>query len=171
MYIKNRGSLYYYWAPALVWMGVIFYLSGRTANELGGWFPFLPDLNWGHLGGYFVLAILIRFALVRTIATGRPGTWAIILSVLYGFSDEFHQYFVPTRSLDVRDLAMDAAGAVLGVLLVAWWEKGGGSSKQEETFMGFSGGFLGGGVEYVYGSSREEWRACQASGRKRSWAF
>ncbi|KKM09906.1 hypothetical protein SY88_17195 [Clostridiales bacterium PH28_bin88] len=121
--VREWGRWLSYWAPALVWMGIIFFLSGRTADELGGWFPFLPDLNWGHLVGYLVLAVLVRFALKRTVATPRPGGWAVLIGVLYGISDEFHQYFVPSRSPDVKDLAVDAVGALLGVLLVSWLEK------------------------------------------------
>lgn len=121
--VREWGRWLSCWAPALVWMGIIFFLSDRTADELGGWFPFLPDLNWGHLAGYLVLAVLVRFALKRTVATAWPGSWAVLISLLYGVSDEFHQYFVPSRSPGVKDLAVDAAGALVGVLLVSWLEK------------------------------------------------
>ena len=40
-----------------------------------------------------------------------------VVTVVYGFSDEFHQLYVPGRSADMYDLAADAAGALLFVLL------------------------------------------------------
>jgi VanZ family protein len=38
----------------------------------------------------------------------------VILVVLYGLLDEFHQYFVPGRTVDIYDALADAAGALLG---------------------------------------------------------
>lgn len=97
-------------------MGVIFYLSSRTSDELRRFFPLLPDLNWGHVAAYFVLGLLYRFALERR-GMPRPAFWAVTLSILYGVSDEYHQRFVPTREPDAADLAADAAGAVLAMVL------------------------------------------------------
>src|SRR5690606_40821962 len=55
--------------PALVWMGVIFYLSSKTGDELDSvlpfiqrYFPFIADFNWGHYVSYFVLAMTFDFA-------------------------------------------------------------------------------------------------------------
>ena len=41
--------------------------------------------------------------------------WQVALVVmLYGVSDEFHQYFVPGRSVDVYDVLADTVGGLLG---------------------------------------------------------
>lgn len=42
-----------------------------------------------------------------------------IFAVLYAASDELHQYFVPGRSCELRDVLIDACGAAAGVA-VAW---------------------------------------------------
>ena len=42
---------------------------------------------------------------------------AASFTILYGFSDEFHQYFVPGRFADPADFAADAAGALLATAL------------------------------------------------------
>lgn len=47
-------------------------------------------------------------------ATGLP-VWAIVLTVVYGCSDELHQALVPGRFPDVFDAMADGVGAVLGV--------------------------------------------------------
>jgi VanZ family protein len=43
---------------------------------------------------------------------------AVVLSTLYGVSDEWHQSFVPGRSPDVLDVAADAVGSTIGALAV-----------------------------------------------------
>jgi VanZ family protein len=55
-----------------------------------------------------------------TLQTSQNGyrqqqLWLVALAVmLYGISDEFHQYFVPGRSVDVYDVLADALGGLLG---------------------------------------------------------
>lgn len=58
--------------------------------------------------------------------TGRrhreQGRWSAfagpaVLGVLYAATDEFHQVFVPGRAGQVSDVAIDAIGVLLGVLL------------------------------------------------------
>ena len=110
------------WAPVVVWMGLIFYLSAQS--QLPGlpaqWLDYLVK-HAGHFAGYGVLAVLYwRIA--------RHGPWngrvALLISlacaILYGLSDEFHQSFVPRRDPSPVDLAIDAAGAVTALGWVAW---------------------------------------------------
>jgi VanZ family protein len=40
---------------------------------------------------------------------------------LYGVLDEIHQYFVPGRACMVSDMAINAAGALVGAGLVYVW--------------------------------------------------
>jgi len=37
--------------------------------------------------------------------------------MLYAITDEFHQYFVPGRSAEIRDVLIDSSGAFIGILL------------------------------------------------------
>jgi VanZ family protein len=49
---------------------------------------------------------------------------SIILSSLYGISDEIHQSFVPFRTADVMDALADIIGSAFGVGVFSLWLKG-----------------------------------------------
>jgi hypothetical protein len=98
------------WLPVVAWAGLIFTLSSipDLGTGLGGWDLVLRKL--AHGAEYAVLGVL----LLRAI--GRPGT-AFALATLYAATDEIHQAFVPGRQASPLDLAVDAAGAAVGIAL------------------------------------------------------
>ena len=72
----------------------------------------------GHAFNFAVLALLLAWALTTNdILSPEKFRLALIISVLYALSDEIHQIFVPTRTFQIRDLIVDAIGALLGLLL------------------------------------------------------
>ncbi|MGC8779503.1 MAG: VanZ family protein, partial [Anaerolineae bacterium] len=73
----------------------------------------------GHLSAYGVLAALVWWAL-RGAGSKAPASWALLITMLYGATDEFHQSFVPGRTMTVEDLVVDLIGASLALLLVSW---------------------------------------------------
>ena len=92
----------------MVWAGVIFALSSipHLGTGLGTWDYVLRKC--AHATEYAILALL----LLR--ATGSFA-WAWSLAVVYAASDEIHQTFVPGRHGSPVDVAIDAAGAALGL--------------------------------------------------------
>ncbi len=85
-------------------------------NVLGG----MPDVS-AHGLAYAALGGLTLRALARARwreVTATRVAAAAVTTMLYGFSDEFHQSFVPQRVADVRDLAADSIGALLAVSLI-----------------------------------------------------
>ena len=66
--------------------------------------------------------------LVRALAGGwrRRVTFGIVMATIaigaaYGVSDEFHQSFVPLRSVEAMDVVADTIGAAIaGFALYAW---------------------------------------------------
>jgi VanZ family protein len=105
-----RGSIARDWLPVLVWAAVIFAFSSvpDLGTGLGAWDLVVRKL--AHAAEYAILgALLVR-------ATGRVRL-AFVLAVVYAASDEFHQSFVEGRVAAVHDVAIDAAGAALGILL------------------------------------------------------
>lgn len=108
---------FFYWLPAVIWAGVIFFLSARSGSELSSMFPILENFNWGHLVAYFVLGICVYYALKNTTAGTKITVLTVLICFLYGVSDEFHQHFVPGRSPEVIDLINDGLGAYIGAYL------------------------------------------------------
>ncbi len=110
------------WGAAALWMGVIFYFSDQSSFALLDrvWQPSLLSIS-AHFLEYAVLAALLWHALRCVPALRRRAALlAFVLAVLYALSDEFHQSFVPGRYPDVRDVLVDAAGALTAVLLLRW---------------------------------------------------
>ncbi|MFC1971004.1 VanZ family protein [Chloroflexota bacterium] len=117
--MRKFVAFFPYWVPAILWMGVIFFLSTLSEAETPG--RFIVSDKIAHAAEYFILAFLIFFALQRTTRVGFLTSFGITLvwGALYGFSDEFHQLYVPTRQYDLRDLAADVGGVVL-LFLILW---------------------------------------------------
>jgi len=82
-----------------------------------------------HATEYAVLALLVWRALGRPLPGERqPWNWrlartAFLVTVLYAASDELHQRFVVSRTGQISDVALDAAGAV-AALFVLWLFEG-----------------------------------------------
>lgn len=132
-----------YWLPLLIWAGVIFIgstsvLSAEHTSRYA--VPFLvwlkpgmsPTTMWtivviarkcAHVSEYAVLALLLWRAL-RSVPALRTKTLMVFGAALVGCSvfaasDEFHQTFVKSRTPSVRDVFLDVAGALLGLLIAA----------------------------------------------------
>jgi VanZ family protein len=104
------GSFARIWLPVLAWGAVIFALSSipDLGTGLGGWDLVLRKI--AHAAEYAVLgALLVR-------ATTRPGL-AFALGVSYAVTDEVHQLFVPGRMGSPIDVAVDALGVAVGIVL------------------------------------------------------
>jgi VanZ family protein len=105
--------------PALAYMAFIFYMSSGPINS-----PMLvqfPDY-FLHSAGYSLLSVLLFWALNEGFCPKKiPGShfFPILITVLYGISDEFHQSFVPGRDPAINDVLSDAVGGILGVLCIS----------------------------------------------------
>lgn len=69
-----------------------------------------------HFAAYAMLGLTVGWA-AQTRAIGEVLRWLVVVSAL-GAADEWHQRFIPGRSMDARDWFADTAGAVSGLLLV-----------------------------------------------------
>lgn len=73
-----------------------------------------------HFTIYFILGALSYFNIVfsKRLSLGFKGIIAFVFCALYSVSDEIHQYFVPGRSCEFRDVCIDSSGALLSILII-----------------------------------------------------
>jgi hypothetical protein len=105
------------WVPAAVWAAVLFLVSSRPTLgvDLGGGLDKLA-----HFGAYLVLGVLLAYGASRQAA---PTIVAVVLGLLYGALDEFHQSLVPGRAPELADWAADALGTLAGVALFLYFRR------------------------------------------------
>ncbi len=82
-----------------------------------------PIRKTAHALEYAILGILVFFSTsLSSNNTKNDSTWwyapmiAIAVCVLYAISDEVHQYFVPGRACQLRDIIIDTFGALIGII-------------------------------------------------------
>ena len=103
------------WGPPLVYMLLIYRFSSET-DPIPIVTGHIRD-KFLHLAEYAGLAILFGRALAgEGFRESRACLYAVLLTIAYGALDEYHQWFVPMRTADVRDWIADAGGAAAGVV-------------------------------------------------------
>lgn len=114
------------WLPAILWAGIIFFLSaqpGPTLERLGLTGELLSLAT--HFSLYAVLMILLVFALNHSGLLVLPwsGLLAFVLLAIYALSDEYHQSFVPGRVATPLDWLTDIIGAIMVWVAFLWWAR------------------------------------------------
>ena len=108
-----------YWAPVVVYALAIFIFSSMPEPIVSIPYLFPHSDKVYHFLEYAVLG----FLLIRALSSSRKdiGNFAlrliaVVLAIVYGVSDEIHQYFVPGRNMEFLDLLSDGFGAYIGQL-------------------------------------------------------
>jgi VanZ family protein len=96
------------WLPVVVWAGVIFAFSSvpSLSTGLGTWDTILR--KGAHITEYAILGALLYRAFKREAPALAAGT------------DELHQHFVRGRHASPVDVAIDALGLTIGMLVWLW---------------------------------------------------
>ena len=103
------------WTPPVLWVAVILVGTSWPRLSVG---PDAAGLDKvAHFCAYAILAAL------SLRATRTPRRWsslfAVVLSIAaLGAVDEWHQSFIPGRSMSLLDWLADSSGAVAGTLVV-----------------------------------------------------
>jgi len=102
----------------IAYMAIIFYLSSLPGDLPSGIEILAIPRIIMHVGEYTVLGLLASSLAMQATGKGSKSIlYSSIFSLLYGVTDEIHQYFVPTRCFDVYDICADAVGGILGSVL------------------------------------------------------
>ena len=112
---------------AFTMMGIIFLFSSCNANISSMQSDMIVKLinnvmpinsffvrKLAHFSLFFILE-LILFLTVKNIYL------SFFISSGYALLDEFHQYFVPGRSCELRDVLIDISGCILAILIIKLW--------------------------------------------------
>lgn len=103
------------WTPPAVWVILILVATSWPGVSVG------PDTlaldKVFHFCAYAVLAALMLRA-TRTPRSWRTALLIWVIVAAFGAVDEWHQQFIPRRSMSMADWIADASGALVGVLAV-----------------------------------------------------
>lgn len=135
------------WGPAIVWAGIIFFMSSdqfSSSNTSTFLEPLLSAMfsgitperfeaihfvirKLGHCTEYFIFSLLLIRALsgrfTKKLDSGRA---ILILAavLLYALGDELHQVFVPSRTASLADVGIDWFAGICGILWIYFSPKG-----------------------------------------------
>ncbi|MBN1202425.1 MAG: VanZ family protein [Anaerolineae bacterium] len=131
-HILARRAVLLTWGPVLVMMAVLFIASAQPKYEppggadriyFSGLMPVFPG-SWefllkksGHMIVFGLLALSILRALLITGESLRSASYlAILITVGYALTDEYHQSFITGRYASLLDIGFDTAGAIIATL-------------------------------------------------------
>jgi VanZ family protein len=105
-----RSRVVTVWLPVVAWAAVIFAFSSvpHLGTGLGTWDTVLR--KGAHITEYAVLGALLYRALAREAV-------ALATGIAYAATDELHQHFVQGRHASPVDVAIDAVGVSIGMLI------------------------------------------------------
>ena len=109
------------WGPTVAWMLVI--LIG-TSIPSDGHGPEKGTDKIGHFLVYAVLVVLVHRSWHLSRSALRPKfglVGPLLIAGGWALFDELHQLAIPTRDFDVRDLAANAVGITVGLVLIICW--------------------------------------------------
>lgn len=104
------------WLPPTLWAALILILTSIPGSHI----PVLPFRNFDkvvHLTIYGVLGWLTARAWLNGSRATALAFLAIAAISFFGAMDEWHQQFIPQRSMDFLDWAADTTGATIGTIL------------------------------------------------------
>lgn len=140
--MNNKLIISLYGIVVLVWMILIFTLSSQPAHQSNhlsrGVTEFIVEIvekvtskdgidisrlnhmarKNAHFFTYLILGILVMNTMRRSGMSGyKVLALSIGICVLFAGSDEVHQLFVLGRGAQIKDVLIDSAGAIVGVIL------------------------------------------------------
>lgn len=119
--LSSRWLRIFCWFAVFAWAGTIFYLSTLTGSEVER----INAMHWWDKALHFIAfsagGVVMAYTLGRT--TGWSTKRIVLVTTLavsaYGWTDEWHQQWVPGRSAkDVGDWTADTLGGATGAFIL-----------------------------------------------------
>lgn len=112
-------AFFKYWLPVIIYAVFIFIFS--SISEPPKIIPLFPHSDkLLHFMEYALFGFLMLRALFASYKDKKSIIYlrflAVSIVIFYGMTDEIHQYFVPSRDMDILDLVTDSIGALIGQL-------------------------------------------------------
>ncbi len=116
---KNTGSLLSRmatWSPPVIWSAGIFYFSSLPGSSIHlPQFKFVDKLI--HVLVFGILSLLVLRVTRGAENKIKAFYFGTLYSILYGLTDEVHQFFVPGRFADPYDFLANVVGVLVGCLM------------------------------------------------------
>ena len=73
-----------------------------------------------HFTEYLVLGVLLYVAIANNFGTPLKLRYFLPAAIVFGYAgtDELHQYFVPDRCCSFKDVLIDTAGGLTGIVII-----------------------------------------------------
>ena len=118
----------------LIWMIIIFIMSSFNAEDSANQSNFIVNIianilninniellnliirKLAHYIEYLILGILVINMFIKY---NIPKSYliSIIFCVIYAISDEIHQFIIPGRACQIKDILIDSIGSITGIYL------------------------------------------------------
>ena len=145
-YIMKIIRKYFWYVPAVIWMVIIFNMSGQTGEISSGLslqvtekvvdiieivrggdetdaavltekiHPYIRKC--AHMTEYGILYILMFLSFLASAIATRSMAMSAIFSFVYACTDEFHQTFIAARAGQFTDVCIDMTGVLAANVLV-----------------------------------------------------
>lgn len=130
IYMKKQLSI----ILVLIWMIIIFIMSSFNAEDSANQSNFIVNIianilninniellnliirKLAHYIEYLILGILVINMFIKN---NIPKSYliSIIFCVIYAISDEIHQFIIPGRACQIKDILIDSIGSITGIYL------------------------------------------------------
>ncbi len=121
--IKKINTLLRIWMPLILWMMCIFAFSNRPTIQASIFDPIdFIIKKTAHLTEYAILLVLlfraIYFHFKKKLSLDILENIAVVFSMIYAVTDEYHQSFISGRTATVRDVFIDFIGILIGISII-----------------------------------------------------
>ena len=128
--MKKKRLRLLYFIPVILWMAVIFWFSsnnGDISSMQSGKVSYMMATEYLVLGVLLYTAVVNNFGILldsldRDLRIGKIVKLRYFLPavIVFGYAgtDELHQYFVPDRCCSFKDVLIDTAGGLTGIVII-----------------------------------------------------